>query len=146
MGPFKEGWTESDVEEAFSRGDPDELLYIPITVGMNADCVDRSWAEKLCVLLALHQNFQVRANSATGLGHIARLCGELDLAVAGPAMARLLKDSDSRVRASAKAAACDIHRYAGVVVEGYDPAYTDEYLQSVVAAVEVLKQRADEQH
>lgn len=145
MGPFKAGWTESDVEEVFVRGNPEELLFIPIIVGMNADCVERSWAENLCVSLAGHQHFQVRANSATGFGHIARVCGGLDLDMAGPAMAKLLKDSDPRVSACAKDAACDIHRYAGIVVEGYDPAYIDMYLQDLVSAVKVLQQRADKQ-
>jgi hypothetical protein len=37
VGPFDAGWTEEDVDAVLRRNDPDELLYVPIVVGMNAD-------------------------------------------------------------------------------------------------------------
>lgn len=36
MRPFSEGWTEADIEAAIARNNPDELLRVPIVVGMNA--------------------------------------------------------------------------------------------------------------
>lgn len=79
MGPFTGGWDESDVERVLERGDPEELLYVPVVVGMNAPDVDRKWAQDVCVRLIDHPHFQVRGNAYTGLGHIARTCRELDL-------------------------------------------------------------------
>jgi len=35
MGPFFDGWTEADVDVILARGNPEELLYVPIVVGMN---------------------------------------------------------------------------------------------------------------
>jgi hypothetical protein len=35
MGPFSEGWTDADVEAVVARSNPDELLYVPIVVGIN---------------------------------------------------------------------------------------------------------------
>ena len=29
MGPFKDGWTESDVEAVIERGDAEDLGYVP---------------------------------------------------------------------------------------------------------------------
>jgi hypothetical protein len=131
MGPFKEGWSEADVEAVLERGIPDEILYIPIIVGMNSDSVDRIWAENMCLALASHSHIQTRCNSMTGLGHIARVCGELSLDKAFPVLSTALAGTNEEVRGHALDAACDIHHYLGVVVPGYDPEHTDAHFEKL---------------
>ena len=137
MGPFKDGWTEADVEAVLERGDPDELLYVPILIGMEAPAVDRRWAEDICLDLAGHTHFNVRGNAILGLAHIARTCGELDLERALPAIARALEDENQYVRGHANDAACDIEIYLDVLVPGYDGEATENFLD----AIEELKHK-----
>ena len=131
MGPFTNGWTEADVEAVVARGDPQELLYVPIVVGMNADDCDRAWAESLCFRLAEHPNFNVRGNAMLGLGHIARVCRSLDTARALPVLSRGLEDPDEYVRGHAHDAALDLHMYLGEVVPGYDVDDTEAFKQFI---------------
>ena len=142
MGPFKEGWTEADVEAALARGIPDELLYIPIVVGMNSDSVDRVWAENMCLTLANHPHMQTRCNAMTGLGHIARVCGKLSLDRVLPAISVALADRNEEIRGYAEDAACDIHHYLGVVTPGYDPAHTEAHYELLRTTAETLIRRA----
>ena len=131
MGPFSDGWTEADVEAVVARGDPSELLYVPIVVGMNAADCRREWAEAICFNLAEHPDFNVRGNAVLGLGHIARTCRELNLAQAVPLISRALFDPHEYVRSHADGAACDLHLYLGVIVNGYDTAHTEEFLDVI---------------
>lgn len=117
MGPFAPGWTEQDVEEVLERADPQELLYVPILVGMNAADCDREWAEDVCLRLAAHPHFNVRGNALLGLGHIARTCRALNTQAAVPLIASALRDEDEFVRGHATSAAEDLATYLGVVVE-----------------------------
>jgi hypothetical protein len=116
MGPFKEGWTEKDVEAVIARGDPGELLYVPIVVGMNAPDCDRGWAEEICFRLAAHPNFNVRGNAILGLGHIARTCRALNLERTIPIISHALTDQDPFVRGQAEGAADDLKVFLGVSV------------------------------
>jgi hypothetical protein len=131
MGPFNEGWTESDVEQVLERGDPMELLYVPIVVGMNAADLDRAWAEDVCIRLAGHSHFQVRGNALTGLGHIARTCRALDLERAVPLISAGLSDPDKTVRGLAEDAAADLEMYLGLRLPGYDGEATAQILDAV---------------
>lgn len=133
MGPFKSGWDERDVEAVMARGDPMELLYVPIAVGMNADAFERDWAEELCHTLAEHPHFNVRGNALLGLGHIARVCGALDTARAGTAISRGLGDPDEFVRGQAEGAAADLDMYLNFRVPGYDGVHTTEILDAIEA-------------
>jgi hypothetical protein len=119
MGPFKSGWTEVDVEDVVRRGDPSELLYVPIVVGMNAAECEQSWAEAICLKLTDHPDFNVRGNALLGLGHIARVCGGLLSDRAIPAIATGLKDANAYVRDQAESAACDLEMFLHVSVPGY---------------------------
>lgn len=142
MGPFKAGWSEADVETVMARGVPDELLYIPIVVGMNSDSVDRVWAENMCLALANHSHTQTRCNAMTGIGHIARVCGELSLDKVLPTVTAALADPNEEIRSCAEDAACDIHHYLGVITPGYDPAHTEAYYEVLRATAETLIRRA----
>ena len=126
MGPFKSGWDERDVEAVVAQNDPMEVLYVPIAVGMNADAFDRRWAEDICLSLSRHPHFNVRGNALLGLGHIARVCGELDLERVASLISEGLRDEHEFVRGHAEAAASDIEIYLGVKVPGYDGEHTKE--------------------
>jgi hypothetical protein len=112
MGPFRDGWTEADVEAVLARGDPEELLHVPIVVSLSPpDC---SWAEGVCVRLASHPHPAVRANAVLGLGHLARVCRRVDEAAVRPVIDRALADADAAVRGKAQDAADDLEWYVGL--------------------------------
>ena len=131
MGLFPDGWAEEDVEAVVARGNPDELLYVPIMVGMNADVLDLQWAQNICFSLVEHTNFNVRGNAILGLGHIARTCRELDVERAIPAISKALSDSHDFVRGHAESAACDLHVYLGILVPGYNEGHTEELYSAI---------------
>jgi HEAT repeat protein len=120
MGPFISDWTETDVETVIARGNPSELLYVPIVVGMNAADCDRQWAETICFNLAKHPDFNVRGNAILGLGHIARTCHKLNLERAIPLISKALTDPHKYVRGHAESVAEDLQIYLGVLVSGHD--------------------------
>jgi hypothetical protein len=109
MGPFKDGWTEADVETVLGRGDPAELLYVPIIVSL--DPPEGDWAEEVCIRLAAHADGQTRANAILGFGHLACTAGALDEARVRPLVEAAFKDEDARVRAHAEDAASDIRMF-----------------------------------
>src|SRR5438094_905299 len=106
MGPFRDRWTEADVEAVIERGDPNELLYAPIVVSMSPP--DSEWAESVCLRLASHPHPQVRANAILGFGHLARTLGRLNDAAVRPIIEAGLKDDAREVRNHARTAADDI--------------------------------------
>lgn len=131
MGPFSDGWVEADVEAVIARGDPAELLYVPIVVGMNAADCERGWAEQICVSLATHEDFTVRGNAILGFGHIARTCRALNTAQIVPIIANALDDAHEYVRGHANNAAMDLHLYLGEIVPGYDLGKTEEMIDAI---------------
>ena len=111
MGPFRDGWTEADVEAVIERGDPDELAFAPIVATL--DPPDYEWALSVCLRLAAHPHPQVRANAILGFGHLARTCRRLDEAVVRPLVEAALKDDAHEVNGHAVSAADDIEDYLG---------------------------------
>jgi hypothetical protein len=71
MGPFKDGWTKEQVEETILRGKVDELLYVPIVVGLSPP--DFEWADSVLRRLVGHEDRQVRSNVILGFSHLTRL-------------------------------------------------------------------------
>lgn len=116
MGPFADGWSREQVEEVIARDEPEEVLYAPIVVGLNALDCGREWAEGVCVRLANHAHFNVRGNAILGLAHIARTCGALNTEVAVELVSRALEDPHEFVRSHASSAAADLEHYLGVAV------------------------------
>lgn len=104
---------EDDVDVILTRNEPEELLYVPIVVGMNADSCEPGWAEKICLELAQHPHFNVRGNAILGLGHIARTCRVLTLEHAVPVIASALTDANQYVKDHAYSAASDVYVYLG---------------------------------
>ena len=111
MGPFKDGWTEADVEAVIARNESAELLYAPIVVSM--DPPNCEWAESVCVRLATHSHPRVRANAILGFGHLARTCRRLNEVVVRPLVEMGLGDPAPEVREQAEAAAMDIRTLLG---------------------------------
>ena len=64
LGPFKDGWTEQDVELVIARDLPDELLYIPIV--MTLDSPDCARSGRIYLALAAHSHYNVRGNAILG--------------------------------------------------------------------------------
>ena len=126
MGPFDAGWTEEDVDVVLQRNDPDELLYVPIVVSMNADFCEPGWSEKICLQLAQHPHFNVRGNAVLGLGHIARTCRALTLEDAVPVIAAALTDHNAYVKDHAYNAVLDLHTYLDIIVPGFEPLSWDD--------------------
>ncbi|NKB72163.1 MAG: hypothetical protein GKR89_34225 [Candidatus Latescibacteria bacterium] len=111
MALGKNGWTRASIEDALARNDPDEMLRIPILVGL--DPPDCSWAQSLCRDLAHHSDPRVRGNALLGFGHLARTCCQLDRPTVYPLLAAGLTDKLAAIRRQATAAAMDIEQYLG---------------------------------
>ena len=60
----------ADVIAAIKRDDPDELLYVPVAVSLNAP--ELAWAIAICTRLASHDHPLVRGNAVLGFGRLAR--------------------------------------------------------------------------
>lgn len=110
MGPFADGWDEAQVEAVLARGDPDEVLYVPILVSL--DPPDCAWSFGICKQLASHADARVRANAMLGFGHLARTCAALDRDIA-PLIEAALTDVSEEVRFKANDAAHDINHFLG---------------------------------
>jgi hypothetical protein len=111
-----DNWTEADVEAIIARGDPGELLYIPIHISLNPP--GRVWAEQICIRLAGHPDANVRGNAILGFGHLARIFGYLNCRKVQPLIEAGLQDPDGYVRGQADAAADDVEWSLGWVLAG----------------------------
>jgi hypothetical protein len=109
MGPFQDGWTKDDIEDAIARDDHEALIYAPIIVSL--DPPDSKWAEDICIRLALHAHPQIRANAILGFGHLARTMRNLSETQVRPVVLAALKDPEDVVRAHAEDAASDIDHF-----------------------------------
>ncbi|WP_437734245.1 hypothetical protein [Sorangium sp. So ce1335] len=116
MGPLRDGWTRADVEAVIARGEPAELLHVPLVVSL--DPPGRVWAEQICLRLAAHPSPNVRGNALLGLGHLARIFRSLHRRRAQPVIEAGLQDPDPYVRGQAGAAADDVAWYLGWVLAG----------------------------
>ncbi|WP_374691892.1 hypothetical protein [Accumulibacter sp.] len=111
MGPFRDDWSNEDVEAVLLRGDPEELFYVPIVVGTNAPACGAEWAEQVCVRLSSHPNPTVRGNALLGIGHIARTCLELRDVRSVQAVQQGQHDLDPYVRGHSEDAISDIKHF-----------------------------------
>jgi hypothetical protein len=103
--------SEADVEAAIARDDPDELLYVPIALGLHAE--DLEWAQAVCIRLAAHAHFNVRGNAVLAFGHLARRFRRLDRTAVEPLVRQALTDADEYVRGQAMDAAGDLAHFLG---------------------------------
>jgi len=111
MGPFLDGWSNENVEAVLLRGDPEELLCVPIVVGMYAPACGAEWAEQVCVRLSSHPSLTVRGNALLGIGHIARTCLELRDVRSVQAVQQGQHDPGPYVRGHSEDAKSDIEHF-----------------------------------
>jgi hypothetical protein len=112
-----EQFTESDVEAAIRRNDPEELQLVPIVVALlSSDCAP---AEAVCVRFCSHEHYKVRAHALISLGHLARRFQVLDEKTARPIIEKALGDKDGYVRAHARSAADEIHQFLHWQIKGH---------------------------
>jgi hypothetical protein len=109
------GRTKAEVEAALLMNDPEDLLYAVLSAALYAE--DKEWAEGICLRLSRHEHFEVRGNAILGLGHIARIHGELNELKAKPVIEAALKDEDAYVRGHANDAADDVEFFLKWKVE-----------------------------
>jgi hypothetical protein len=112
MGPFKDGWTEAQVEEVLERGNPQEIYVVPIVITCYGP-PDFKWAEDICIRLSAHSDPNVRGNSILAFGYLARTCGKLSREVVEPIVSAGLTDAHPYVRQHSEGAADDIETYLG---------------------------------
>jgi len=92
-------YSKAKIEKALANNNPDELLYIVLSVALYSD--DFEYAENFCIQLSNHEHFNVRGNAIQALGHIARIHGKLNENKIKPIIERALKDKNKVVRGNA---------------------------------------------
>ena len=100
-----------EVEAAIRRNHPSELLVAVLSAALFAR--DLNWAQAVCARLAAHEHFNVRGNAILGFGHLARVHGTLERAIALPIVEAGLRDSHEYVRRQAESAADDLEHCLG---------------------------------
>jgi hypothetical protein len=109
--PFRDGWTEADIDAVIARGDPAELLYVPLVVSMSPP--SRAYAEQTCLRFATHPDANVRGLSIEGFGNIARIFRALNKSLIFRVVQAARQDSDEWVRGKAEDAADEIEWLLG---------------------------------
>jgi len=107
--------SKEEVESAIAINDPEELLYAVLSAAMYSE--DGEWAEDICLRLSSHEHFNVRGNAILGLGHIARIHGDLNELKAKPVIEAALRDENEYVRGHANDAADDVESFLNWKVE-----------------------------
>ncbi len=102
-------YSESDVEAALGRNDPDELALMPITIALLTE--DAAAAQDVILRLAAHENLKVRSHALAGLGHLARRFRALEKRKVRPLIEEALTAQDEYIRMHARSAADEIHQF-----------------------------------
>lgn len=97
-----------DAERIFRTGDEYSICTALIGCALDPN-VDAAWLQKHIEELAHHELVGVRRASATALGHIARIKGEVDTAIAMRVLTKLR--ADPLTKGAASDAMDDIARY-----------------------------------
>jgi len=98
-----------EMEKILARNDPEELLSLPIALSLYSE--DFEEAQSLCIRLAHHPHYNVRANALLGFGHLARRFGRLNRAIVTPLVKKGQDDPEEFVRDQANSAADDIAHF-----------------------------------
>jgi hypothetical protein len=109
-------WSDDQIRAIIERGEPHELLYVPLVVSMNPS--SRVQAEQICLRLASHSDAAVRGNALEGFGHIARIFRSLNRRLIETVVETGMNDPDDWVRTKANDAANDIEWFCGWVFRG----------------------------
>jgi hypothetical protein len=101
--------SRTDAERIFKSGD--EYSITTALIGCALDvAVDGDWLQARIEELSVHELASVRRASAVALGHLARVKGEIDTAIAMRVLTKLR--ADPQTKAAASDAMDDIARYA----------------------------------
>ena len=101
--------SHADAERTFKSGDEYSITSALIGCALDVN-VDGDWLQARIEELASHDILAVRRASATALGHLARVKGEIDTAIAMRVLTKLR--ADPTTKAAASDAMDDIARYA----------------------------------
>lgn len=99
-----------EIQEQLERGDEEELLLLPLSVGE----YDENWkdAQDVCLRCMEHNNPAIRANAALGLAYIARNHRMLDKRIVKPYLLKELRENREFVW-RIKDAISDINMFMG---------------------------------
>jgi hypothetical protein len=103
--------TAEDIARVVRQGPLDDLRWLPI--GLSLDPPEGIFVERLCLLLANHPDVWVRGNALLGLGHLARVTGEIEPDRVKPVLIAALDDESGRVAECAAAAISDTRIFMG---------------------------------
>lgn len=109
-------WSDAEIQAVIRRGDPRELLYVPLVASMEP--TSRVRAEQICLRFASHGDPNVRGSALEGFGHIARIFRSLNKRLIEPVVEAGMRDSDDWVRGKAEEAAEEIEWFCGWVFRG----------------------------
>ena len=104
-------YSKSETEQVFSKNDPNELLYVVLSIAMYSE--DYEYAENLCIQLSEHEHFNVRGNAILGFLYIARNHDKLNEDLIKPIIIKALEDKNRFVRGQAESAKDDIENFLG---------------------------------
>lgn len=86
-------YTDEEIQIIMERQLLEELLYLPLSVGM----FHQDWrvAQNICLRVADHPNANVRANAVMGLAHTARTKGKLEKRLVKPVVLKELRENSA---------------------------------------------------
>ena len=93
-------FTKAEMEKAFVEDDVGNLIYVSLFASLYYE--DRSFAEEICIKLATHSHYNIRAMAIESFEHIARIDGKLNKEIVKPIIEKALKDEDEFVRQKAE--------------------------------------------
>lgn len=89
--------SRAEAEKAFKSNKTDDITRTLIRLALND--ADWRWVQGHCLSFLKHKDRWVRGAAAISLGHLARIHGQLDLAVVKPELERLSADPGMAERA-----------------------------------------------
>jgi hypothetical protein len=102
-------WTQEEMEAVLERADPIELALLPLTAGLNPP--DRDWTLATCLLLAKHDDPDIRGNALLGIAYLGHSFDDLPEAEIRDLLDRASYDPDEWVRMRAGDAMDDLSGY-----------------------------------
>ena len=87
-------FSKDDAKVVLSSGDIEKSCEVLVAVALNEP--DWRWVQEKCLEAASNADPRIRCISATCLGHLARIHGELDLARVLPVLAALCDDPETQ--------------------------------------------------
>ena len=93
-------YTKAEMKQAVAGNDIEKLIYVSLFASLYFE--DRKFAHEICIKLATHPHFNVRAMAIESFDHLARIDGELNEDVVKPIIEKSLADENEFVRGKAE--------------------------------------------